>query len=45
AWNLTQVAAGAVLLHAGLIACILLLWRDPAVAPRLAALVAARRSA
>jgi hypothetical protein len=44
-WGLVHVAAGALLLHAGLGATIVLLWRDKAVAARLAALVAARRAA
>jgi len=43
-WSLAHVALGALLLHGGLLATILLLWRDPAVAARLAALVEARRA-
>jgi len=43
-WGMAHVAAGAALLHAGLIAAIVLLWRDPVVGERLAALVAARRA-
>jgi hypothetical protein len=42
-WGLVHVALGALLLHAGLVATIILLWRDKAVGARLAALVAARR--
>jgi hypothetical protein len=41
---MAHVAAGAVLLHAGLLATVVLLWRDPAVGQRLASLVAARRA-
>ncbi len=44
-WGMTHVGFGALLLHGGLFASILLLWRDPAVGTRLAALVAARRAA
>jgi hypothetical protein len=43
-WSLAHVALGALLLHGGLLATLLLLWRDPAVAARLAALVATRRT-
>ncbi len=43
-WDMAHVAAGAALLHAGLLATIVLLWRDPAVGARLAVLVAARRA-
>jgi hypothetical protein len=43
-WDMAHVAAGAALLHAGLLATIVLLWRDPAVGARLASLVAARRA-
>jgi hypothetical protein len=42
-WDMAHVALGAALLHAGLIATVVLVWRDPAVGARLAALVAARR--
>jgi len=42
---MAQVGAGALLLHAGLLLTILLLWRDPVVAGRLAELVATRRAA
>jgi hypothetical protein len=44
-WGMVHIGAGALLLHGGLAAAILLLWRDPAVEPRLARLVAARRRA
>jgi hypothetical protein len=44
-WTMTRVALGATLLHAGLIAMLILLWRDPAVGRRLANIVAARRAA
>jgi hypothetical protein len=43
-WGMAHVGLGALLLHGGLIATVLLLWRDPAVGSRLAALVAARRA-
>lgn len=43
-WDMAHVAAGAALLHAGLFATVVLLWRDPAVGARLASLVAARRA-
>jgi hypothetical protein len=43
-WGMAHVAAGAALLHAGLIATVVLLWRDPATGQRLAHLVAARRA-
>jgi hypothetical protein len=44
-WSLTDVGAGAVLLHGGLFATILLLWRDPGMASRLDASIASRRAA
>jgi hypothetical protein len=44
-WDIAHVAAGALLLHGGLLAVLLLLWRDPAVGERLGAIVAARRAA
>jgi hypothetical protein len=44
-WNMAYLGAGAFLLHGGLIATVLLVWRDPAVSARLEALVAARRAA
>ena len=43
-WGLAHIALGALLLHAGLAATVVLLWRDPVVAARLAGLVAARRA-
>ncbi len=43
-WSMAHVVAGAVLLHGGLLAGVLLLWRDPATSSRLAASIAARRS-
>jgi hypothetical protein len=42
-WGMVHVALGALLLHGGLIAILVLLWRDPAVGRRLAEMVAARR--
>lgn len=44
-WDMDYIRTGALLLHGGLLAIIVMLWRDPAVASRLAALVAARRAA
>lgn len=41
-WQMAHVAAGAAALHGGLLAAILLLWRDPAVGTRLAGIVARR---
>ncbi len=43
-WDMSHVAAGAVLLHAGLLATILIFWRDPAVAARLSESIAARQA-
>jgi hypothetical protein len=43
-WGMAHVALGAALLHVGLLAGLVLLWRDPVVGARLAALVAARRA-
>jgi hypothetical protein len=43
-WGMAHVGSGALLLHAGLLAAIVLVWRDPAVAARLAVLVAAKRA-
>ena len=42
-WGLVHVVLGAILLHAGLAACLVLLWRDPAVVARLGELVTLRR--
>jgi hypothetical protein len=44
-WQMASVRAGAVTLHVGLLAALILLWRDPAVGARLAMIVAARRAA
>jgi alcohol dehydrogenase class IV len=44
-WNLAHIGSGALMLHAGLLAAVVLFWRDPAVAKRIAALVEARRAA
>jgi hypothetical protein len=43
-WSLAQVKLGALLLHGGLLATVVLLWRDPAVRERLSAAIAARRT-
>ena len=43
-WRMTHLGAGALLLHGGLLACALLLWRDPEVSRRLTEIVAARRA-
>ncbi len=43
-WDMAHVGLGALLLHGGLIAVIILLWRDPAVPVRLQAALAARRA-
>jgi hypothetical protein len=44
-WGMAHVVLGALVLHAGLLAGALLLWRDPATTARLKALIAARRLA
>jgi len=44
-WNMAHIAAGAALLHGGLAATILLLWRDPGMAARLEQAIATRRRA
>jgi hypothetical protein len=44
-WGLAHIGLGALLLHGGLAATVVLVWRDPAVATRLAELVARRREA
>jgi hypothetical protein len=44
-WNLSHIGIGALLLHCGLLATILLLWRDPVTAARLEQAIAARRLA
>ena len=43
-WRMAHVGAGALTLHAGLLAGLILLWRDPAVGARLASIVEARRA-
>ncbi len=43
-WSLVYVRTGALLLHGGLLASLVLLWRDPAIAARLAAVIQARRA-
>jgi hypothetical protein len=43
-WQMAHVVIGALLLHGGLLAAIVLLWRDPAMGARLAELLAARRA-
>jgi hypothetical protein len=43
-WQMEYVRTGALLLHAGLFAALILLWRDPAVGARLGTMVAARRA-
>jgi hypothetical protein len=42
-WGLAHILLGAVLLHAGLIATAVLVWRDPAIRTRLSEIVARRR--
>ncbi len=42
--SMSHVAAGALLLHAGLLATILMLWQDPATTHRLQTLINRRRS-
>jgi hypothetical protein len=44
-WGMSHVGLGALLLHGGLLASILLLWRDPAMAQRLETIIAERRAA
>jgi len=44
-WDMAHVGAGALLLHGGLLATILLLWRDPGTAAVLDRAIATRRSA
>ncbi len=43
-WEMVHIRLGALLLHGGLLAAALLLWRDPAVGARLGAIVAKRRA-
>ena len=42
-WQMVYVRTGALLLHVGLFAALLLLWRDPATGARLGTMIAARR--
>ena len=42
-WSMVHVRAGAVLLHGGLLASVVVLWRDEAAARRLADMIADRR--
>jgi hypothetical protein len=42
-WGMAHVGLGAVLLHGGMFATILLLWRDPATSGRLEAMLVSRR--
>ncbi len=44
-WNLVHLRLGALLLHAGLLATVILLWRDPAVGTRLQTILDRRRAA
>jgi hypothetical protein len=44
-WNMAHVGLGAILLHAGLAATVLLVWRDRVTAARLDAMIARRRAA
>jgi phosphate/sulfate permease len=43
-WDMAHVGLGALLLHGGLLAGVLLLWRDEAVGARLGAMVERRRA-
>ena len=43
-WGMIHLKLGAALLHGGLFATIILLWRDPAVAQRLDAMIRHRRA-
>lgn len=43
-WGMAHVGLGALLLHGGLLALLILLWRDPAIPVRLETALAARRS-
>jgi hypothetical protein len=42
-WSMVHLAVGAALLHGGLFASLILLWRDPAVSQRLQSLITRRR--
>ncbi len=43
-WSMAYIRSGALLLHAGLFATIVMLWRDPAMGRRLGEMLASRRS-
>jgi len=43
-WLMAYVGTGTLLLHGGLLAALLLLWRDPSVAAQLSAMIALRRA-
>lgn len=43
-WSMVHIALGAALLHGGLLATALLLWRDPEVAQKLDAIITSRRT-
>jgi hypothetical protein len=43
-WQMAYIGTGALLLHAGLFAALILLWRDPAISEQLRKMVAARRA-
>jgi hypothetical protein len=42
-WGMAHIGLGAILLHGGLFATIILFWRDPAVGAQLARIVDRRR--
>jgi hypothetical protein len=44
-WGLAHIVLGTLLLHGGLIAAAVLVWRDPATRARLSAIIASRRGA
>ncbi len=44
-WGLAHIVLGSLLLHGGLIAMALLIWRDPAAIARLSEIIARRRAA
>ena len=43
-WGMAHVRLGALLLHGGLLATVVLLWRDPGMGARLEAVIARRRA-
>ncbi len=43
-WHMAHLNLGALLLHGGLFGSLVLLWRDPSVGERLAAIIAKRRA-